>query len=209
MTEWQTEAHATAYLAHADRIPHRAAGEAVLVEELPAVVHRVLDLGAGDGRLMDVVCRARPEARGVLTDFSPTMLTRLRERFDGRSGFEVVAHDLSQPLPCLGTFDLVVSAFAIHHVEHARKRALYAEVFGILETGGLFSNLEHVASVSPAAHARFLAAMGLTPADEDPSNKLLDVETQLDWLRAIGFAEVDCVWRWRELALLVGRKSEP
>jgi tRNA (cmo5U34)-methyltransferase len=55
-------------------------------------------------------------------------------------------------------------------------------------------------------HEEFLHGIGYTPETEDPSNKLLEMETQLQWLREIGFADVDCVWKWRELALLVGRK---
>lgn len=206
MSEWQTADHALAYLQRADGIPHRAAGEAALLAEIPEQIRRVLDLGSGDGRLVDLVLRDRPVARGVALDFSPPMLDRLRARFPTRPGLEIVAHDLDQPLPALGSFDVIVSSFAIHHLAHDRKRQLYQEVWTLLDGGGVFCNMEHVASASAYGHQRFLADLGLTPEDEDPSNKLLDVHTQLQWLRAIGFVDVDCYWKWRELALLVGRK---
>jgi tRNA (cmo5U34)-methyltransferase len=61
-----------------------------------------------------------------------------------------------------------------------------------------------VASPSAHLHAEFLRA--LSCQEEDPSNKLLDLETQLAWLREIGFTDVDCHWKWRELALLAGVK---
>jgi hypothetical protein len=48
----------------------------------------------------------------------------------------------------------------------------------------------------------------MTLADEDRSNQLLDVETQVAWLREIGFAQVDCFWKWRELALFGGVKHD-
>ena len=187
-------------------MPHRSAGEAALVDELPGRVSRVLDLGCGDGRLLELVLRSRPEAAGVALDFSPLMLERARRRFGPSARVEIVAHDLDQPLPSLGTFQAVVSSFAIHHLVHERKRRLYAEICELVDEGGVFCNLEHVASASDYGHARFLEAMGTAPEDEDPSNRLLDVHTQLEWLRAIGFADVDCYWKWRELALLVGRK---
>jgi tRNA (cmo5U34)-methyltransferase len=37
--------------------------------------------------------------------------------------------------------------------------------------------------------------------------KANNIETQLQWLREIGFEDVDCCAKWRELALLAGRKS--
>jgi SAM-dependent methyltransferase len=205
MSEWQSADHALAYLARADRVRHRSAGEAALLDEIPADVQRVLDLGAGDGRLLDLVLRARPRAVGVALDFSPLMVERLRSRFAG-ARVAVIDHDLDALLPTLGQFDAVVSSFAIHHLVHERKRELYEEIFRALNGGGVFCNLEHVASASAYGHARFLQAMETAPDDEDPSNKLLDVHTQLVWLREIGFVDVDCYWKWRELALLVGRK---
>jgi SAM-dependent methyltransferase len=198
VNEWATASHATAYLARADTIPHRSEGEGVLLE-LVGSPGRVLDVGCGDGRLLSLVGGA-----GVAVDFSPAMLDAARARFAGRDDVVVVEHDLDDPLPEMGApFDAVVSSFAIHHLSDARKRTLYAEVLTVLRPGGVFCNLEHVSSPTPSLHASFLAAIG---AEEDPSNQLLDVTTQLSWLSEIGFVDVDCFWKWRELALLAGWK---
>ena len=209
LKEYNSAEHALKYLAHADRIPHRAAGEAVVLDLVPRSARRILDLGAGDGRLLALLKIERPEAQGVATDLSPTMLDAARARFAGDTMVQVVEHDLDAPLRALGeagTFDAVVSCFAIHHCSHARKRALYEEVFALLAPGGVFYNLEHVASPTPELHEAFFAALGATLADEDRSNQLLDVETQVAWLREIGFAQVDCFWKWRELAVIGGVK---
>jgi SAM-dependent methyltransferase len=203
---WTSAAHALEYLGRADSLPHRTEGEAMLLECLPRPVHRVLDLGSGDGRLLALVKLARPEAAAVALDFSPAMLGRLRERFAPDASVEVLEHDLDRPLPPLGEFQTAVSSFAIHHVAHERKLALYREIHGLLAPRGVFLNLEHVSSPTPSLHLQFLDAISWPRERDDPSNKLLDVETQLRWLREIGFADADCLWKWRELALLTGVK---
>jgi tRNA (cmo5U34)-methyltransferase len=203
---WSNAEHSRDYLQRADTIPHRREGEATLLEFLPDRVDRFLDVGSGAGRLLSLVKQARPTANCVALDFSPAMLEELQNQFAGDKSIEIVAHDLSDPLPNLGSFDAAVSSFAIHHVTHERKRTLYSEIFALLNPGGVFLNLEHVASPSPKLHRQFLATMDLTPETEDPSNKLLDLEVQLAWLRQIGFTDVDCHWKWRELALLAGAR---
>jgi SAM-dependent methyltransferase len=206
--QWASREHALAYLERADRVPHRTEGEAVLLGLVPLAARRVLDLGTGDGRLLALVKIDRPGMSAVAVDFSPAMLEAARARFAADPAVEVVAHDLDRPLPDLGRFDAVVSSFAIHHLPHPRKRAIYAEVFDRLAPGGVFCNLEHVASPTARLHERFLDELGVGPGEEDPSNLLLDLETQLGWLREIGYDDVDCCWKWLELALLTGRRPE-
>jgi len=201
---WPSAEHALDYLRRADSIPHRVEGEATLLEFVPAGVRRILDLGSGGGRLLALVKAARPRAQFVGLDFSPTMLEALGKLFASDSSVSIVAHDFEKALPSMGKFDAVVSSFAIHHVAHERKRTLYQEIFEILIPGGMFCNLEHVASPTQALHAGFLKAIAWE--NEDPSNKLLDLETQLGWLREIGFVDVDCYWKWRELALFAGSR---
>jgi len=203
---WSSSEHALDYLGRADSIPHRVEGESALLEFVPLTVRRILDLGTGDGRLLALVKIDHPQAMAVAIDFSPAMLEAAQKRFGGDSSVTLMAHNLDRPLPELGKFDAAVSSFAIHHVTHERKRALYAEVYRALNPGGVFCNLEHVSSPTPELHDEFLHRIGCTRETEDPSNKLLEMEIQLGWLREIGFVDVDCSWKWRELALLAGRK---
>lgn len=204
---WTDAAHAESYLEHRKRIPRRDEGYAALLEFVPENATRVLDLGCGDGEVVGRVLAARPDAEAVAADFSEEMLRRVRERFVEALNVRIVEHDLDAPLPTdWGTFDVVVSGFAIHHVVDARKRALYAEVYDRLRPGGVFLNLEHVTSATPELHEAFLATLGTALEDDDPSNQLAPVELQLEWLRDIGFEQVDCHWKWRELALLAAAR---
>jgi SAM-dependent methyltransferase len=206
-SEWQTIEHALSYLSRADKLPHRTEGERALLDLIPDHTKRVLDLGTGDGRMLARVKLDKPGVEGVALDFSDPMLEHAKKRFANDKKIAVVKHDFSVPLPKeLGHFDAVVSSLAIHHLTDNRKRQLYAEIFKILNPQGVFCNLEHVSSPTLKVHLKFLARTGFTPQTEDPSNKLLDVETQLRWLRQIGYVDVDCYWKWLEIALLAGFK---
>jgi len=200
---WSDAGQVHRYLARLDGRAPRRAGEDVLASLLPDLPRSVLDLGCGDGRLAALVLGARPSVRRVVAvDSSPPMLQLARQRFEGDERVEVRTWDLGHPIGSLGSFDVIVSGFAIHHLGDERKQRLYAEVARQLLPGGLFANLEVVTSATPELHAEFTRMIGR--ADDDPEDRLADAESQLEWMREAGLTQVDCLWRWRGFALLAG-----
>ena len=191
------------YLERVGKMDARLAGESMLTEVLPPTPKRLLDLGCGDGRLTALILDARPSIEaGVAIDCSPPMLERARQQFAGDRRVCVRDWDLRHPITTLGDFDLIVSGFAIHHLENARKHTLLQEVVSHLVRPGAFLNLEVIASATPERHAEFLAAIGRET--DDPEDHLASIEDQLAWMQEAGMTNVDCLWRWRGFALLAG-----
>lgn len=200
--EWSDAGRVAEYLSR--EIPNRNIAEELLLEALPRKVERVLDLGTGDGRMLALVRERHPGAAGVGIDASSPMLARASERFADDSLIELCEHDLTSPLPELDPFDVVVSALAIHHLEDSRKRSLFSEIYELLTPGGVLVNLDLVSSPTVALHERFRRAIGRE--EDDPSDRLSGLCEQLDWLSEVGFADVNCHFKWLELALIVARR---
>jgi SAM-dependent methyltransferase len=204
---WDRADHATSYLARADRLPHRREGEDVLARDVSvALPGRILDLGCGDGRLASIVLDGSPDSTAMCVDMSTTMLSAASTRFGGDARVTLVQHDLDDPLPTDGPFDAIVSSFAIHHVSDERKQCLYREVSDLLAPGGVFCNLDVVASPTRSLHEKWREEMG---AFDDPADVLCDLASQLRWLSEAGLDDVDCIWKWRSLALMRGHKPPP
>jgi tRNA (cmo5U34)-methyltransferase len=181
------------------------AGEEVLLSLLPDAPDSVLDLGCGDGRLTSLILEHRPSVQlAVAVDSSSVMLERARTALGNEQRVDVRQWNLEEPLMDLGSFDVVVAGFSIHHVEDDRKRLLFGEIAGLLTDGGVFANLEVVRSATPELHRQFLTLIGRT--DDDPEDRLAPVEDQLQWMRDAGLTQVDCFWRWRGFALLAGSR---
>ena len=203
-----------------------------VVGQAAAKVDRLLDLGCGDGILGRTVLAEYASATGVFVDFSAPMIEAAKTKADPRRATFIV-EDLATPawLPAVekrAPFDLVLSGLAIHHLPDDRKRALYQEIFGLLEPGGLFLNLEHVAPRSAWADQAFDELFidslwshgkrkGGTKSREDiaeqwyhrpdkSDNILAPMELQCQWLREIGFHDVDCFFKLFQLALFGGKK---
>jgi tRNA (cmo5U34)-methyltransferase len=135
------------------------------------------------------------------------MIERSRDRLRNDPRVEIIAHDLQARLAALGTFDAVVSGFAIHHLTHDRKRTLFREIAGLLRPGGVFANLEVVQCATAELQDEFYRR--IERPGGDPEDVLAGVEEQLDWMRTASLINVDCYWRWRGFALLVGTAAKP
>jgi tRNA (cmo5U34)-methyltransferase len=203
---WDDQRQVDWYLDRIGQLPPRLAGEEVLRSVLPPEPGSLLDLGCGDGRLIALALDARPGlTRAVGMDRSEPMLKLANERFISDPRVRVVPGNLADSLEPFGSFDVIVSGFAIHHLEDERKQTLFREVAKQLHPGGLFADLEVVASATPELHAEFLSLIGRVA--DDPEDRLADVGSHLRWMREAGLTQVDCLWRWRGFALLVGRAS--
>ncbi len=195
-----------------------------------------LDLGCGDGILSRAILSRYPSARGVLLDFSMPMLKKARETLAGQAAsLEFVRADFScpdWPSKACGiskkNFDVIVSGYAIHHQTAEVKRAIYKAIFELLSPGGLFINIDHVAS--PTEHLRdisdniFIGHLKAYhesqggPADfekvrdvflkrmTEEAGVLSALGSQIRWLRECGFIEVDCFFKSFELAVFGGQK---
>lgn len=195
-----------------------------------------LDLGCGDGILGAAVLERFSESRGVLLDFSSPMLEQARSLLCGfadRVDFRLTDYaqpDWTRQLPSSVPFDAVVSGYSIHHQPDSRKRSLYAEIYSLLKPGGWFINLEHVAPAATvttrlfenrfidhafAAEARnggertrVQIAESFHQRPDKAANILAPVETQCEWLRQIGFSEVECYFKLYELAVFGGQRPQ-
>ncbi|CAG0927902.1 hypothetical protein PLCT1_00520 [Planctomycetaceae bacterium] len=194
-------------------------------------VRRFADLGCGDGVLSMRIFESYPEAKGVLLDFSETMLTEARARFRGRAfSAEVVTGDFSgrrwaEGVCHLAPFDAVVSGYAIHHQSDERKKEIFREIFELLRPGGIFINLEHVSSPSVWVNEvfeglfadsvrEFHRRSGATKEEieafinrpDNDLNILAPAGVQCEWLSEAGFADVDIYFKCFETAVFGGRR---
>jgi tRNA (cmo5U34)-methyltransferase len=205
-----------------------------IVEHWASQPNKILDIGCGDGILGRLLMEIYPEAHAYFLDFSEPMLAAARSKIVDSSQATIKQADFSSP-EWIGVvndekFDIVISGFAIHHLPDNRKLALYTEIYQLLTSGGLFLNMEHVKSATPAGEKLFDDLFvdnlykfhkNIKPEitrqeiettfynrPDKSENILAPVDLQCDWLREIGFTDVDCFFKIFEMALLGGRKND-
>jgi SAM-dependent methyltransferase len=111
-----------------------------LLRCLPQEPPMFVEMACGTGYFTEVFFEIFPKIRGVAFDGSEAMLQKARARFpdDGRD--VELRCELLQTMDwsVVGSTSLVFSSFAIHHLSHDEKRALFGRIFEHLEPSGFF-----------------------------------------------------------------------
>ena len=182
----------------------------------------VLDLCCGEGELAAAVHAALPGVGLLAYDGSASMLEVVRGRLaEARLATRVIDLEASDWRRFDAPLRAVVSSLAIHHVDTAEKRALFADLAAALAPGGVFVLADIVRPARPVGHAvagwmwdeevrrRSLALDGdergfalFQEADWNnfnhgvfqPLDKPSTVVEHVDLLRAAGFVDVDLHW---------------
>lgn len=147
----------------------------------------ILELGVGTGETASAVLAVHPGARLVGVDENEPMLARARARVPSA---DLRVQRLEDPLP-EGSYDLVVSALAVHHLDAAGKADLFRRVRDRLRPGGRFVLADVVIPDDPHDV--------VTPV-HSPHDKPSPVADQLSWLREAG---LQSAVRWHDKDLVV------
>lgn len=109
-----------------------------ILSEITVPPKSAIDLGTGTGNLLMLLKECYPSCQLIGLDPTQTMLDLLASKTAGDENIKFIlgsAHAIDLPNNKL---ELVISNFALHHLNHAEKLECAKEVFRLLKPGGLF-----------------------------------------------------------------------
>jgi tRNA (cmo5U34)-methyltransferase len=191
---------------------------------------KVIDLGCGDGVVTYEIMKNFGSITATLVDGSDDMLSKARERLKefGEVGYMKSSfQEIINGTAVIGAgYHLALSSMAIHHLTLEEKKALFGIVHRSLRAGGFFVNFDVVLAPTEDLDVWYMklweewmdekrASLGIPWEDstdiikrykslEENKPDLLD--DQMNALRAAGFGNVDCFYKYGIFVLYGGMK---
>ena len=182
---------------------------------------RILELGCGTGNLSVALHQTFPDAALRVVDVSRESLEICQTRLTGCDRLICDETDFNELAFPEGSFDLVVSSIAIHHLDSVGKRSLFQRCHNWLSEDGVLCFADQCAGETADLYARHIEnwkqltmKAGSTEdewqmwmqhqAEHDHHDTLSD---QMSWLSEAGFPIVDCVWRYLLWSVVQARKA--
>ncbi len=182
---------------------------------------KVMDLGCGTGNITREVKKRYPHARVTCLDLAEPMIKIAQHKLAEYDDIQYKVGDFSS-FQFDDGYDLIISSLALHHLKtDADKIAVYQKIYDALREGGVFLNADKV-----LASNQYLETVSITHWKEWMRKRNIsekDIEevwlptyyeedfpahliSHIDWLRKIGFKDVDITWKYVMGAVFGGVK---
>jgi tRNA (cmo5U34)-methyltransferase len=191
--------------------------------------NHVLDLGCGDGIVIQELLKVDNSIEATLIDGSEDMLNKAKDRLKDFKNIHFIQASFQEILNkniALQRYDFIVSSLAIHHLTMEEKAALFRTIYSYLNVGGCFINIDVTLAPSDALEQwylllwkqwiderkSFLRIEGNHYDDiirrykDNSDNKPDTLGAQLQALQTIGFRDVDCFYKYGIFTMYGGRK---
>lgn len=227
---WTSASTMSSWLAQMDERERKRAEQFLFMAQLLPFgqedAFTFLDLGAGTGAAARALLNVYPNAQAILVDFSPVMMdegARAMAPYEGRYRYvelDLRTEDWPTDLPA--RVDAVISSQSIHHLPDERKRSLFRDILHHLAPGGWYVNFDPLRAPDPAVQETWQRtlqrmepdASRLRPSKTDAEHirhadhvrHMLDLDSQMAFLRDAGFEAVDVYWKVLDYAIYAGRR---
>jgi len=171
---------------------------------------KVLDLGCGTGNITLALKKRYPKAKVTCVDLAEQMIDMARFKLSEYDDIEYLKGDLRE-IQFDIDYDLIISSLALHHLQtDEEKIAIYQKIYDSLKEGGAFYNADNV-----LASSKYLEKISIEHWKEFMRKSMTDKEIDelwlpryyeedypapiiqhVDWLRDIGFKNVDVTWKY-------------
>lgn len=204
-------------------IPHYGEMIDALINSIPYDKEdsvKVMDLGCGTGTITKSLKDKFNNANITCLDLAKNMIEMAKIKLNDYNDITYITGDFYH-FKFPEKYDVILSSLALHHLEtDDDKKQFYKKIYGALNPGGIFINADVVLGANDYLQTLYLEKWKefmnksvemkeieekWIPAaeEEDHPATLID---QLDWLRDIGFKDVDVIWKYYGGAVYGGFK---
>lgn len=170
---------------------------------------KILELGCGSGLLSKRILKKYPNAEIHLIDLSAEILEECKSNLNNPSNVKFIQSDFKDLNFELGSYDLICSSIAIHHLINDEKKKLFIKIYEWLRTDGVFIYADQTRGATEEIYNKHIdrwkkasAELGANNAEwnewmehQNAHDYHVSFETQLLYLKEAGFSIRDIVWR--------------
>ena len=185
----------------------------------PEDTFNVIDLGCGTGNLAYLIKANFPNANIDAMDISSEMIKIAKKKLSEHGGgihFETFAF---KDFQFKKTYDVVVSAIALHHIASEWQFKIYQRIFDALADSGVFINAEHVLGATDQLTETYTSnwvdvMRKMLPVNEAENiintthniDKPVTIRQHFKWLQIIGYKDIDILWKENQIVVIYGGK---